>query len=335
MRPSLLLLAGDGTTSALPLHFPEGGYAASARWAGVAVSGDRVIALGGAPGGAHANTRWTIWRGTLGGGVTNEPQPFETFGGEDAGGLVAVIPTAAGATAGAAASDPGTDLVVGSWASTGVGNDIMLWRSEGDRWQRQRTLDTPLAHTATFLPEAQAAAATPEMILIVGWYADLSHGVSSHPALWWAARLDGPWQRLDLPVGPGGGSGQGQANRLACDGSTCLVVGTAGNPAGAPTLSGWWVSTRSGRPEVRSAQLPSRPVLGEHLVTPVVVQERGVVVLASSDRAGSEIVRVGVDSTAVSAGPPASPSAVTVWGQHIYVATGESSGATIWRTSLP
>ena len=59
--------------------------------------------VGGAPAGAHSNTRWSTWRGDAA-GVRELPQPFATFGGWGAGALVSLVQTP---------SAPGRRRVVG------------------------------------------------------------------------------------------------------------------------------------------------------------------------------------------------------------------------------
>ena len=66
------------------------------------MTGGSVVALGAAHGGAHANFRWTIWTGTPA-GLVDRPQTFETFGGQEAGSLLAV------------ARDRHGPLIVGTW----------------------------------------------------------------------------------------------------------------------------------------------------------------------------------------------------------------------------
>ena len=90
--------------------------------------------VGGAPAGAHSNTRWSTWRGDAS-GVRELPQPFATFGGWGAGALVSLVQT------------PSAPVIVGSWESGGAGLDIAVWHPRGERWVRASSAGTALAST--------------------------------------------------------------------------------------------------------------------------------------------------------------------------------------------
>ena len=102
--PGLVRLQGS-TTTVLAVT-PASGYGPEARWLSIAVDdGGDLVAVGGARGGAHANVRWTVWRGSTESGLREEEQTFDTFGGWGAGDLVGAV---------AAPSGP---AIVGSWGS--------------------------------------------------------------------------------------------------------------------------------------------------------------------------------------------------------------------------
>ena len=84
-RPWCCKRAGTG-----PL-VPSEPYAASARIVSAASAGGVLYLIGGRAGGAHGNTRWTVWDGTVAGPVTSRPQEFFTFGGQDAGPLLGTV----------------------------------------------------------------------------------------------------------------------------------------------------------------------------------------------------------------------------------------------------
>ena len=90
----------------------------------MATDGARVIAIGGANGGAHANVRWTTWAGTAA-GVVELPQSFYTFGGWGAGDLVEAVVT------------PSGDALVGSWGGARAGLDTAVWTFADRTWTRQ------------------------------------------------------------------------------------------------------------------------------------------------------------------------------------------------------
>src|SRR5262249_44188315 len=76
--PRLVTRSADGTLTPVPLT-PKSPYAYEAVWLSMATDGSRLVAIGGAPGGAHSNTRWTVWTGTTA-GLVEQPQGFNTFG---------------------------------------------------------------------------------------------------------------------------------------------------------------------------------------------------------------------------------------------------------------
>ena len=83
----------------------------------LATDGSSIVALGAAHGGAHANSRWTIWSGTPR-RVIDRPQIFYAFGGQEAGDLIDV------------AWDDRGPMIVGSWLGK-HGLDGRIWRVEG------------------------------------------------------------------------------------------------------------------------------------------------------------------------------------------------------------
>src|SRR5215203_1892929 len=111
-RPRLTLLRASGGTREIDVS-PVSPTAFQARWLVAAPRGASIDLVGGAPAGAHSNTRWSTWRGDAS-GVRELPQPFETFGGYGAGALVTLVQT------------PSAPVVVGSWESGGAGLDIAL-----------------------------------------------------------------------------------------------------------------------------------------------------------------------------------------------------------------
>ena len=89
--PALLHVRGTGVAESLQ-PAPAEPYAEVAELSSVTVAGDAVHAIGRATGGAHGNTRWTVWDGSLAERrITNRPQEFFTFGGHDAGPLLGTL----------------------------------------------------------------------------------------------------------------------------------------------------------------------------------------------------------------------------------------------------
>ena len=167
-------------------------------------SGDQVVAVGVARGGAHANPRWTIWTGSLD-QVIDRPQTFETFGGWDAGTLIGVAVDARG------------PLVVGTWQGA-HGLDGAVWRAKGERWVRQPS-PPPLMNTATkqvsprFIDQQGDGS-----VMVSGSVLDLSNGVRQSAASW--RDVNGSWTMTPLPD-PGKRS---EAWSTACR-QTCWTAG--------------------------------------------------------------------------------------------------------------
>lgn len=283
---------------------PESPYAFEGRWLSLAVHGTDVVAVAGARGGAHANYRWTVWRGTLGGerSVAEQPQPFGVFGGWGAGDLTGV----------AFAGD--VPVIAGAWASDRTGNDVSLWTSTGSRWARQSSTGTPLGSTPTELLGARGIASTGPGLVLTGAVTDLQPGrVATVPALWLAGSPDGPWSRVRLPAT----SSLAEAHAATCDVSSCLVVGVDGG-----LLAVWEVTGGVGR----RLETPRTPVAEKvSLVVPVSVAGRDVVLVP-----GATLERDGTEWTAHD-GPPDTPVSAAAVGETLYVVSQDSTGTTrLW-----
>ena len=101
-RPRLTVLDPAGGSHEVAVT-PVSPTAFQAKWLVAAPRGATVDLVGGAPAGAHSNTRWSTWRGDAA-AVRELPQPFATFGGWGAGALVSLVQTP---------SEPGHRRVVG------------------------------------------------------------------------------------------------------------------------------------------------------------------------------------------------------------------------------
>ncbi len=303
VRPALTLLPADGAARSVPLT-PVSGYAREARWASVSVDGDAVVAIGGAPGGAHSNTRWTVWRGTTA-AVPEHPQTFETFGGWGAGGLVG------------AATLHGEPVLVGAWQSDAAALDIATWLAQGPRWVRQRSTGTVLANTPTRLRQAEAVAATSTLVVAVGSVTALDGGIFVTAAAWTAGSARGPWTAVGLPQAEGA-----RAERVGCDAAACLVLGRSGT-----AVRAWWLDASGSR----TVDLAGRTVGdGDHLLAPVVCGARAWLVLPTPG--GADVVELDHDAATVSPGPQGgAPTALGVIQDRMYVATGSGG---LWRTTL-
>ncbi|HYU84256.1 MAG TPA: hypothetical protein VEK80_05575, partial [Kribbellaceae bacterium] len=212
VKPHLLRLTAAGTSTEIPVHpNPSSPYAYEARWNSLVTDGTRILAIGGAPGGAHSNTRWTTWTGTTA-GLTEKPQSFNTFGGWGAGQLVDAVMTPAGTA------------LVGSWGSAKAGLDGAVWLPSGDRWVRQSSAGTALESTQALQVNPRAGTTSGDAIVLTGSQLRLAPGlVEQHAALWRSAKLNQGWTRLELPEG--GKRSEGVESR--CTTTTCMVAGYA------------------------------------------------------------------------------------------------------------
>lgn len=236
----------DPTAERVPLT-PTTPYGKVADLTSLTASGDEIVALGAARGGAHANVRWTIWTGGSG-RLTDRPQAFETFGGWDAGTLLGV------------ATDRRGPLVVGTWQGT-HGPDGAIWRAEGERWQREPT-DAALANTS----DRQVGPRTVDQqtdgsVVVSGSVIDLGAGVHQQAAFW--RDTAGAWSLTMLPD-PGKRS---DTWSTACA-QTCWSVGARDD-----SLAVW-----SGR--VRQ-QIPALPVADNDSGRVLLGDDRAVVVAST------------------------------------------------------
>ena len=278
-RPRLTVLQAAGGSREVAVA-PVSPTAFQTRWLVAAPRGSEVDLVGGAPAGAHSNTRWFTWRGDAS-GVRELPQPFATFGGWGAGALVSLVQT------------PSAPVVVGSWESGGAGLDIALWHPDGTRWVRASSAGTPLASTATALVSARGATSDRDGVLVAGSVTLLGDGVRQRAAVWRAPGPSGPWTRTDLP----GDGALGEAHAASCDASgRCTVVGAVDG-----TLRGWSLAA-DGTASVLT--LPPLPV-GEHdlLVAPLLTDAGASVALASGGRL--VVLDVAGDRVTRRDGPPA------------------------------
>jgi hypothetical protein len=232
--PRLLLLGhGDGW-SRVPLT-PTSYYAHRARWKSVITAGHRIYALGQASGGAHGNPRWTAWSGNPR-GVREDPQPFDTFGGEGAGVLTGM---------GFLGRRP---VVVGSWTNTTVGLDVSVWTLSGHTWTRHSSAGSALASDHSALNSVRAVVSAAPGLVLAGSVTTLGGGqVGLVPAIWRASAPTGSWLRLLLPA-----DDAGEATGADCDSSSCLVVGYVGT-----RLALWSVADLTVE---RDVSLPAVPV---------------------------------------------------------------------------
>ncbi len=184
-HPVLLVVDPAGSARPVPLQ-PNSPYAKVADLVSLAAGGNKVVALGAAHGGAHANFRWTVWAGSPE-RLDDYPQTFETFGGQSAGGLLDIVYTSDG------------PAIAGSWAAAEGGLDAAVWLSRGERWIRQNSAGTALANTAQLQVAPRAASAAGSAMIIMGSVITFGDGVEQRAAVWtWPSRKSA-WTLQQLP----------------------------------------------------------------------------------------------------------------------------------------
>jgi len=314
-----LLLLRDGHWAQLGVQ-PRTPYAFQARWLSIAVRGDRVEAVGGARGGAHANVRWTVWSGSWTGpraGLAELPQPFGVFGGWGAGDLTGI----------AFAGDQ--PVIVGAWQSDRTGNDVSIWTRQADRWTRQSSTGTPLGSTPAMLQGARAVAARGRGLALAGSVTELGAGsIRVRPAIWLSEAAGALWRLVRLPA-------QGtlaEAHSIACAERTCLVVGVDDGRLAVWEVSDDGSAVRSTVPAVAVADgvtLPPPVLTGSAaaVVAPGVLLQR-----ATSQAATIPGASGGWVARAAPAGVPISMAGA---GGVLYVITAGSSGAGHLWTAAP
>jgi hypothetical protein len=313
--PAMLTVDSAGTQTRVPLN-PLSPYAPVARWYSVATDGTRIVAIGGANGGAHGNVRWTTWSGTLA-GVDELPQSFYAFGGWGAGELVDAVIT------------PGGDALVGSWGGAKAGLDAAVWTFADRVWTRQDPAGTALESTATVLVGPRAATRDGDGILVAGSALHLDEGVRQTAAVWRSAGVNSGWHRLDLPdVGT-----HSEAVSARCGDATnpngCVVAGQVDQRLAVWVVDGDHATRLTGIPDV---------AVGDQDVVPAPVTSGSRTVLVSPNGAAAALLsRTGGGAWALSPGPAGLPVAAASVGDRLYVATRPQAGAaaTLYQARWP
>ena len=303
--PSVVLETGE----MVPL-VPSEPYAASARIVGATSAGPELYLIGGRAGGAHENTRWTVWDGPVAGPVTSRPQEFFTFGGHDAGPLLGTVVVG------------GKPVIVGSRGGD-AGPDAALYAVDGEVWHQ---LDTPsVLHSANGVVLGfTAVAAVGSTIVIAG---DSVRGTESGavqtPALFYGT-VGGDWHRVDLPVQTEA-SGLRHATGVACAGSTCWVAGWAEHPIV------WEVFLTEGRVNETTTLPGEKPGDSDPSALVAIVQGRPLVVTNATTPSAAVRCNNGWSVVKASGQPPGGATAVTGFGDDVYVVAGDR----LWRATVP
>lgn len=290
----------------VPLR-PVSPYAADAEIVSLAVRQGRVAALGGVRDGAHANVRWSVWRGDAR-GIREYPQGFNTFGGPQAGDLVDVV---------APASDP---VVVGTWSSA-HGLDGAVWLAAGEKWVRQPSAGTALASTSRELVSIRSALAERDRVVAVGSVTVLGTKIGQRAAVWtWGSRRQ-PWTVEQLPA-----DGRlAEALTASCSATGCDAYGHVDG-----RLAGWHLSGAGDEPV--PVPLPDTG-LDTDPGADAAGTSAGELLAFSTEGRGRLLVRTR-SGTKLYATPPGSAGEVAVLGTRLYLITAEEGRRSLWTVDL-
>ncbi len=300
--PVMLTIADTGAQTAISVN-PQSPYGPIARWYSVATDGTRIVAIGGANGGAHANVRWTTWAGTAA-GVDELPQSFYTFGGWGAGDLIDAVITSSG------------DALVGSWGGAKAGLDAAIWTFADRTWTRQDPAGTALESTPALLVGPRGATDDGAGVLVTGSALHLDQGVGQTAAVWRSAGVNAGWHRIDLPE-PGTHS---ESVSARCDGGgDCLVTGQVDGRLALWSLQGDTATRHTSVPDL---------AVGDQDVIPGPIGNGGPdTVVVSPSAKGTVVLSSAAEGWATSAGPTGQPVAAARVGDRLYVATRSAAGA--------
>lgn len=311
--PGLLRLDGASTV-AVPVH-PVTPYAKQATWLSIAMDeAGRLVAVAGARGGAHSNVRWSVWRGDSTTGLSEQEQPFSTFGGWGAGEQLGVLMPSTG------------PLLLGSWESRGAGLDADIWVPDGSAWIRQDPTGSVLASTATELAGPRSGTAVGAGAVVVGSLVTLGDGVRQQPAVWQSTRGNSGWRRATLPM-----TGRtGEAAAVGCHdrAAGCVVVGVVDG-----RLAVWHLpSADSSAPTVRDG-IPAVTIADRATIPAPVWRGDGWTILLPTG-AASLVLRSGAGGWETRVGPPGvvTAAAQTASGTMYAVTTDTAGVSSLWAT---
>ncbi|MEO7630175.1 MAG: hypothetical protein ABIS44_02410 [Mycobacteriales bacterium] len=307
VQPRLATVAPDTATSEIPLT-PHSGYAFEATWRSIATDGPRIIAVGGAEGGAHGNVRWTAWHGSVS-GLEEVPQPSGTFGGVGAGDLVGAAATTAG------------PAIAGTWEGDRAGLDAAVWLPDATRWRRQSSGRTTLESTSELLVGPRAVTSSGPGIVLAGSVIELVTGdVRQRAAAWRSERLDQGWRRIDLPDA----GARSEAAAVSCTAARCVFAGYVDG-----SLAIW----SAGAAPERLAGVPEVPAdIGTTIPAPALIDD--AIVQVVSLRGGAAVLVGQGGGWAVYQGPAGTAVSAAAADRWLYVVTEGPGGRRLWRTAI-
>lgn len=298
--------------AAVPL-FPATGYGRQAELTQPAASGERLLALGSAFGGAHANPRPTIWTGTAA-GLTEHEQPVELLGGERA------------VTTSGTAVSPAGYLLTGQWDHRAGGVGAAAWASgDGVSWTLSE--DPALLSTGVEQTRLLSAAGGGPGFVAVG---DVRSGPTVRPAAWTSA--DGAaWTRVALPLPAASASASASASawRVSCAVADCTVVGTTAEQRLACWTGPPWTAFAGG-PVIPPSQLLE--------VAGLTIDASGHLDVAVKVDGQPRLWRVGrhcEDFAQLPLPAPAKSLALVADGPELLLATTNDGESQVWRYRLP
>ena len=309
--PGLTIRSADGKLTPIPLK-PSSAYAFEAIWQSVAIDGTTILGLGGAAGGAHSNTRYTVWTGTTS-GLVEKPQGFNTFGGWGAGSVIG------------AALTPSGGALVGTWASDVSGLDAAVWLPQGEKWIRQKVAGTALQSTANLLVGPTSGAISGAGIVLAGSQVKLGPNlVEQHAALWRSTKLNQGWSRLELPEG----GTRSEVRTISCTATVCLASGYADGKLAIWKVEGDKASRYQGVPQF---------AVGDKDQVPSAVESDGKLIQLAADGGKVKVLTGDGNQWTVrdATGPSGQVTETVQVGTVLYLLSGPAGGPqTLWQTDL-
>jgi hypothetical protein len=220
-RPGLWTSVDARSWSEVPVA-PVSAYGPTQLVISVACGNGVTVAVGSTSGGVHGNARVSSWAGVPGGGLTEQPAPFELFGGPDAIGVDRLATTLPGATG---------FLIAGAWRDANGQAGAAVWVCGADgRTFRLVNADPELESDARGATEAHDAVAGPAGFTLVGSVGTPGSRRSARdPAVW--TSTDGlTWRRAPVPADPVENE---ELQRVLVDPGGELALGVRGDGFGA------------------------------------------------------------------------------------------------------
>ncbi|QNE21802.1 hypothetical protein F1D05_32650 [Kribbella qitaiheensis] len=309
--PGLTIQSADGKLTPIPLK-PSSAYAFEAIWQSVAIEGTTILGLAGAAGGAHSNTRYTVWTGSTA-GLVEKPQEFNTFGGQTAGSVIGAALTPAGGA------------LLGTWGSEVSGLDAAVWLPQGEKWIRQKVAGTALQSTANLLVGPSSSAVSGSGIVFAGSQVKLGPNlVEQHAVLWRSIQLNQGWSRFELPDA----GNRSEARTISCTATVCLASGYVDGKLAIWKVEGDKASRYQGVPQF---------AVGDKDQVPSAVESDGKLIQVAADGGKVKVLTGDGSQWTVrdATGPSGQVTQTVQVGSALYLLSGPVGGPlTLWKTDL-